>query len=102
MMVSNQSSHYKSKCIRKVVYRFYCMALFHSQTGHHVMKVFYGQLCKQEAIRFTKTHLSVLLLAAMLADLRMPTMFHTHRTHIGLMIKRQALKSYLRHRYLSD
>ena len=45
LTLSNQMSHNKSKCIRIVVYRFYCMVLFHSQTQHHNDKaIFFSSL----------------------------------------------------------
>ena len=37
LTLSNQRSHYKLKCIRIVVYPFYCMALFHSQMRRHMI-----------------------------------------------------------------
>ena len=40
MTLSNQTSRCICKCIRIVVYRFYCMALFHSQTRPHMINTF--------------------------------------------------------------
>ena len=37
LTLSNQTSRFKIKCIRIVVYLFYCMALFHSQIRRHIM-----------------------------------------------------------------
>ena len=39
LTLSNQKSRYKSKCIRIVVYRFYCTALYHSQGRRRVINV---------------------------------------------------------------
>ena len=48
MTLSNQTSRCICKCFRIVVYRFYCMKLYHSQTRRHVIN------------EFTKSALSVL------------------------------------------